>query len=302
MIARIQQFTTLIILAGLLAWVVGNLSLGHPWRAGAGTLLVVLAYPGALGIEFALMAWRNRRDPAPRASTAQICAAWCSEVRSGLTVFCWRQPFCSERWANRLENLAPHQRGVVFVHGFACNRGIWNAWLARLDASNTAFIAVNLEPPFDSIDDYVRIIDTAVRRVEATTGLAPVIVAHSMGGLAVRRWRSQQASEPHRVITIGTPHHGTWLARFALSTNGHQMRPGSLWSRALASDEAAIDLAERFHRWTCFYGHCDNIVFPASSATLTGADNRHLVGVAHVRMVDHPEPFRKLKELLEHDE
>jgi alpha-beta hydrolase superfamily lysophospholipase len=27
-----------------------------------------------------------------------------------------------------------------------------------------------------------------VRRLEAATGMAPVVVAHSMGGLATRRW------------------------------------------------------------------------------------------------------------------
>jgi len=45
---------------------------------------------------------------------------------------------------------------------------------------------------------------------------------------------------------------------------------------------------------TCYYSHCDNIVFPASRATLEGADNRHLPGVAHVQMADHPEPRAEL--------
>jgi hypothetical protein len=30
-------------------------------------------------------------------------------------------------------------------------------------------------------------------------------------------------------------------------------------------------------------------VFPAANATLPGADNRHIAGVAHVHMVDHPQ-------------
>jgi hypothetical protein len=51
-------------------------------------------------------------------------------------------------------------------------------------------------------------------------------------------------------------------------------------------------------RTTCFYSHCDNIVFPPSTAMLDGADNRHLVGVAHVHMVNRPEPWRALLERL----
>ena len=49
---------------------------------------------------------------------------------------------------------------------------------------------------------------------------------------------------------------------------------------------------------TCFYSHCDNIVFPPVTATLQGADNRHLPGVAHVQMADHPEPWHELQRCL----
>jgi len=49
--------------------------------------------------------------------------------------------------------------------------------------------------------------------------------------------------------------------------------------------------ADRAARLTCFYSHCDNIVFPASTASVAGADNRHLPGVAHVHMVSRPEPW-----------
>ena len=44
-------------------------------------------------------------------------------------------------------------------------------------------------------------------------------------------------------------------------------------------------------RFTCFWGHCDNIVFPTRGATLPGADNRHLVQTPHVAMAFHPEVF-----------
>ena len=52
--------------------------------------------------------------------------------------------------------------------------------------------------------------------------------------------------------------------------------------------------AQRFERFTCFYGHCDNIVFPASTATLPGADNRHVAGCAHVQMAHQDEVFSEV--------
>ena len=126
----------------------------------------------------------------------------------------------------------------------------------------------------------------------------PLLVGHSMGGLALRAWLRRHAGHArvHGAITVGTPHRGTWLGRFAFSVNGVQMRIDSAWLGALT----AVEAQGPFPRFTCFYSHCDNIVFPASMATLPGADNRHLRGQAHVHMLQHPdvldEVLRRLRE------
>ena len=54
-------------------------------------------------------------------------------------------------------------------------------------------------------------------------------------------------------------------------------------------------LAQRF---TCWNSHADNIVFPASTATLAGADNRHVAGVPHVAMAFHPKVMAETLKLL----
>ena len=69
-----------------------------------------------------------------------------------------------------------------------CNRGVWLHWLGHLRAAGHAHVAVNLEPVLGSIDGYAKAIDDAVRRVTEATGLPPVLVCHSMGGLAARAW------------------------------------------------------------------------------------------------------------------
>ncbi len=299
MLARLQQFTTLgaLGLAALWAWLCWRA--GYPGWALAGATLIVAGYAIVLAVEFALLGLAHGDDPTPRASVVQLLQAWWGEVRAAPRVFCWRQPFRSNRWPDRLPAGARGHRGVLLVHGFVCNRGLWNPWLQRLRQAQVPTIAVNLEPVFGSIDDYIPIIESAMRRLEQATGLAPIVVAHSMGGLALRRWWAEHGDDGrvHHAITIGTPHHGTWLARFALTRNSRQMRRASNWLQTLGSREPS----GRAARFTCFYSHCDNIVFPPSTATLAGADNRHLSGAAHVHMADRPEPWLELRRRLDVD-
>jgi triacylglycerol esterase/lipase EstA (alpha/beta hydrolase family) len=241
-----------------------------------------------LAAEFGVMQSINRMQSPPGPTFSQLLRAWTGESLHAPRVFCWRQPFRHDRWSDYLPPDAQGRRGLVLVHGFFCNRGLWNAWMPKLRQIGCPHVAVDLEPVFGSIDDYVPIIEAAVEKIEKATGLAPVLVAHSMGGLACRRWwLDQHISRLHHVVTIGTPHRGTWLARWALSTNARQMRVGSGWLAGLGRREDD----SRFARFTCFWSRCDNIVFPASTGKLTGADNRELQAVAHVRMVDHPSPM-----------
>ena len=210
---------------------------------------------------------------------------WWGEVLTGIRVFGWRQPFRSNAISDHLTN-AQGRRGVVLVHGFVCNRGLWNPWMHRLRDAGAPYVAVNLEPVFGSIERYAALIDRAVQRVTAATGIAPIVVAHSMGGLAVRAWLRDpaQATRVHSVLTIATPHAGTALARFAFSKNTRQMRPGSPWLQALQRVEAESPRPP----FTCYFSHCDNIVFPANHAMLSGATNHHVPGIAHVHLTFHP--------------
>jgi triacylglycerol lipase len=297
MLARLQQFTTLTLLLAALAWAAWFLSEGSPAWAGFGALFILFFYALVLGLEFGLLAFVHGSDAAPRATASQLLRAWWGEVRSAPQVFCWRQPFRANAEPDHLPADAQGRRGAVFVHGFVCNRGLWNPWLKRLREHGVPFVAVNLEPVFGPIDGYSGIVDDAVRRLEAATGCAPVIVAHSMGGLAVRAWLHACTADlrVHRVVTIGAPHGGTWLARLAFVPNARQMRLANGWLESIAAAESPLRRA----LFTCFYGHCDNIVFPPSTATLDGADNRHIAATAHVHMAGSETVFEEVRRWLE---
>ncbi|MBT9488211.1 MAG: alpha/beta fold hydrolase [Rubrivivax sp.] len=290
MLARLQQCLCLLWLVLLSTWLWwGGTAADWPLFA-AGLAVLCGGHAAVLALEFCWMHQVNRTDAAPRASWRQVCRAWWAESRHAPQVFCWQQPFNSQRFQDRTS--APGRRGVLLVHGFVCNRGLWNPWLQSLQAAGHPVIAVNLEPVFGSINDYASCIDRAVQTLIQGTGLAPVVVAHSMGGLAVRCWWALPGNA-HRIrhlITLGTPHQGTRLARWALPRNAREMRERSAWLQALHRAEPV----EHARRMTCYYSHCDNIVFPASNATWPDADNRHLEGVAHVAMVWRPEPQQEL--------
>ena len=288
MLARIQKLIALGLLGlAAIAFVIGY-RLKLPWLGVGFIAMVIAGYALALAIEFVWMRTSYAPDDPARPRVPQLLRAWASEVVTGPQVFLWRQPFRSRREADHLPANAAGRRGLLLIHGYFCNRGLWNPWLRKLRRAGVSYIAINLEPVTASIEAYSQLIDAAVRRLEHATGIAPVIVAHSMGGLAARAWIGAHPDGPmHRLITVATPHSGTRLGGRGRGANVGQMQIGSDWLARLAAGEPP----EVRSRFVCFWGHCDNIVFPTRNATLAGADNRHLAATPHVRMVYHPAVF-----------
>lgn len=308
--ARWQRWMVWSSLLLTVAWVAWQWSIS-PVTALAGPALAWLAMRLLMALQFVAMAWANREEPMPRPGVGRMVRAWWTEAGWASVIFGWWQPFrrgAIPDWLPgsaaggedaELEATAPAPRGVVLVHGFLCNRGFWTPWLPLLRARGHAFVAVDLEPPFGSIDGYAAQIDAAVRRVTEVTGRAPVVIGHSMGGVAARAWlRACDAGRAeacaHRIITLGAPHAGTWPARFSHAVNGREMALEGPWVQALRQAEPA----GRAARFTCFYSNCDNIVFPARAATLPGADNRLVEGVAHVQLAFHPPVVQACLDLL----
>lgn len=277
-------------LAQLLVIAAAVIGLGPRSPAGAlaVVLVVLLLLPAVLALQFILLAHVARTDTPPLPTAGQLARAWWAELRCFIVVFGGRMAWTWRRVPDDLPAGGGGLPGVVFIHGFVCNRGLWTPWMERLRAEGRPFVAVNLEPVFGSIESYRPIVDEAVARLQAATGQRPWLVCHSMGGLAARDWLARTPGAAQRVaglVTIGSPHAGTWLGRFSSVTNGRQMRLASGWLHALAQQESGLP----HPRTVCWYANCDNIVFPTSSGMLPGADNRLVVGAAHVEMAFRPE-------------
>lgn len=290
MIARLQRWLLLgqVVLGATLAgWLAGDGRASIPAAIAVGTLAPVALHAMVLTIDFAL-AW-SARGTRPQDGPRPGClpglrdwtVAWVREIVDATRTFSVAQPLLARR-PFVCGVPAGERLPVLLIHGYFCNRALWRPMAARLAAAGHVVDAIDLEPPFASIDDYARPIAEAVDALRARTGASRIaLVGHSMGGLAARAYlRACGDRAVACVVTLGTPHHGTVHARFGLGRNVRQMRRDSPWLRELAATERS----ERLARFTVVLSWQDNMVAPQTIQTLPGARTVMLHGLGHVSL------------------
>jgi len=194
------------------------------------------------------------------------------------------------------DNIAGQGLPVLLVHGYVCNRGYWAQLSRQLARAGIAHDGVDLEPIGADIEDFVPQVEQAIGALCVRTGSAQVIlVAHSMGGLVARAWlRHYGAARVARIVTIGTPHHGTALANLAAGANARQMSRIDGAPSAWLAQLAASETPETRALITSMYSHHDNIVAPQASAQLPGARNLAFGGIGHVALASDARVLRRL--------
>jgi triacylglycerol lipase len=267
-------------------------------QAGNIALVVVVLLLGRRGIAIAgtyVIAAANR-FPLP----GDRKLGWFAFLRMVLTdfaafvvMFSIVQPF--ERIFLGGDRLVPVQIGrlpVLLLHGYRSNRGAWFWQRRRLERAGWVVATINLEPVFASIDDYVGQVRQRIEDICVATGAGQVIlVGHSMGGLVARAYlRAHGTARVAKLITLGTPHHGSRLAKFGPGLNARQMEPDSDWLATLNRPGGSPLPAHTVSARSLY----DSYVIPQDSPLLAGARDIEIGAVGHQAMVLVPATTRIL--------
>lgn len=119
------------------------------------------------------------------------------------------------------------------------------------------------------------------------------LLGFSLGGIVARYWvqRLGGAARTDRLITVGTPHHGTVMARFLPLRGIRQLRPGSVFLRDLNADRRdllACGVA-------CIWSPVDVMIVPPSSGRLGIGEEKQLTIPIHAWL---PRSRRVAREVL----
>ena len=145
---------------------------------------------------------------------------------------------------DRSGGLSPGGAPVLLLHGFLATRRSLEALERRLRRDGFRVFSVELGGRFNTrrIDDLARRVRGEVERIYARNpGLARLtVIGHSQGGLIAAWWVKRLGGHQRvrTLVTLGTPHHGTWFAWAGillawLMPSLLQMLPGSGFMRRL---------------------------------------------------------------------
>ncbi len=215
--------------------------------------------------------------------TGSTIKAWLRESIDCIRVFSFMQVFLANKPYPTLTTTDSQKIPVLLLHGLFCNRGLWHGYAKILTKQGHVVSAITMEPAFGSIDEYPAQIEQAIQALMKQTASKKVaLIGHSMGGIAARSY-CRQYGDRHveKIITLGTPHQGTWISRFGHGINVKQMAIQSDWLQQLAKTENQA-LGKKF---TVILTDQDNIVFPQLVQTIPGATTIRVTGMGHISMV-----------------
>jgi triacylglycerol esterase/lipase EstA (alpha/beta hydrolase family) len=211
-------------------------------------------------------------------------AALGRELAARLVSFNWSQPFPA--LSLRGEPVGTRSgTPILLVHGFFSNRGIWHGLRKRLAAKSLGPVyAMELAPVFGAVPSMAASLHRRIEAIRAATGAPHVdLIAHSMGGLVARQYfRESGTAAVRRFVSLGSPHHGTEIARLALFPCVRDMQRNAVFLAELAAHEMAHP--PQLETALSIYSNNDDLVYPPESCRLHWARNLALQGIGHVSL------------------
>lgn len=238
------------------------------------------------------VAWYERANASPdlidrRFTTRGVCIAiWLLLLETGcliLTILMrplgWTDPQLPEADNNT-------HPPIILLHGLFQNRSclFWLQYRLR-SAGYKQIISINT-PPWRDLESLTENLAKKVDELRIKLKIDRVIlIGHSMGGMIARNYVQNRggAAQVCGMITLGSPHHGSKLAPFAVSPMGKTLLPGSEFLRkfnSVAWPKETLAYA--------IYTRYDNIVLPADSAKMKNAELIELDGMGHTSLLFHP--------------
>lgn len=247
--------------------------------AGLVAALQLLSVAGLFAIAHA---WRMKRSAEQQIGVGATLRLIAAETVAYLRLYLGYHLFEPLLGIREPREIIEGRRPVVFVHGFMCNGGYFLPLVRALEARGVGnLFTINCAPPFGSIDKFAEQLEARVEEVLSLCKADKVIlVGHSMGGLTSRSYVTKRggAGKVAKIITLGTPHHGTAHAYFSKARDAKQMRPGNPWLRALEALEASgVPL-------TSIYSYHDDVIAPQDSSHVPWAKNVAFKGIGHLEM------------------
>lgn len=135
---------------------------------------------------------------------------------------------------------------------------------------------ISLFPNIGDIRESAVQVKNLVDEILTKTGDRQInLVVHSMGGL-ISRYYIQNLGGIKKVknlVTIATPHYGTYTSYLGIGMGTRQMEPGSTFLNELNKNGGIYGNI----RYTCIWSDMDEIVIPNRSAILEGSHQVNLV-------------------------
>ncbi|MPY34883.1 alpha/beta fold hydrolase [Streptomyces adustus] len=192
---------------------------------------------------------------------------------------------------------------VVLLHGFIDNRSVFVLLRRSLAQHGRHQVAsLNYSPLTCDIRTAAELLGRHIEEICERTGSTQVdIVGHSLGGL-IARYYVQRLGGDLRVrtlVTLGTPHSGTRVARLA---NAHpivrQMRPGSE-----VIEELSLPAPGCRTQFVSFWSDLDHVMDPLETACIDHPDllaqNVRVSGIGHLALPVHPAVATGIRQALD---
>lgn len=195
-------------------------------------------------------------------------------------------------------------RPIVFVHGLQGHRGNFlpmQAFFRLAGRRRTYSVGLRADAQLPELAaDLARFVDDVVTLNGLPDGARIDVVAHSMGGIVCRLALADPrvAGRIGTLVTLATPHAGTYAARYAATCHTLELRPDSATIEALRADLPWRGPPDQ-PRLVALWSKSDTMLLPHESARVEGAENIEVHGFTHFTYLLHPEGWMKVLEALQ---